>query len=75
MQLIEKGGKNIQYEKYILDNGLQLILHEEHSNPVVAVAILYRVGSNREVVGKTGFAHFFEHTMFQRSEHLKRNEF
>lgn len=75
MQLIEKGGKNIQYEKYILDNGLQLILHEEHSNPVVAVAILYHVGSNREVVGKTGFAHFFEHTMFQRSEHLKRNEF
>lgn len=65
----------LKYEKYILDNGLQVILHKDSSNPVVAVAILYHVGSAREVAGKTGFAHFFEHTMFQRSEHLERNEF
>lgn len=65
----------LKYEKYILDNGLQVILHKDSSNPVVAVAILYHVGSAREAVGKTGFAHFFEHTMFQRSENLGRNEF
>lgn len=63
------------YEKYILNNGLNVVLHENHSSPVVAVAILYHVGSNREIKGKTGFAHFFEHMLFQRSEHLKRNEF
>ena len=65
----------LKYEKYALSNGLEVILHEDHSNPVVAVAIQYHVGSNRERKGKTGFAHLFEHLMFQRSEHLKRNEF
>ena len=65
----------ISYEKYILNNGLEVVLHENHNNPIVAVAIQYHVGSNRELPGKTGFAHLFEHLLFQRSEHLKRNEF
>ncbi len=65
----------IDYEKYTLDNGLEVVLHEDHSDPVVAVAIQFHVGSSREKPGKTGFAHFFEHMLFQRSEHLPRNSF
>jgi zinc protease len=60
---------------YNLENGLKVILHEDHSDPVVALAIQYHVGSGREKPGKTGFAHFFEHMLFQRSEHLPRNAF
>src|SRR5574344_2215162 len=65
----------IDYEEYTLDNGLKVVLHEDHSDPVVAQAIQYHVGSAREKVGKTGFAHFFEHMLFQRSENLPRNAF
>lgn len=68
-------GFSLPYEKYVLDNGLEVILHEDTSDPIVAVAIQYHVGSNREKPGKTGFAHFFEHMLFQRSENLKRNAF
>jgi len=66
---------SLSYEKYVLGNGLEVVLHQDHSDPVVAVAIQYHVGSNREKPGKTGFAHFFEHMLFQRSENLKRNEY
>lgn len=66
---------DINYKKYILDNGLEVVLRENHDNPTVAVAILYHVGSNREKLGKTGFAHLFEHLLFQRSEHVERNAF
>ncbi|MDD3108407.1 MAG: pitrilysin family protein [Alistipes sp.] len=65
----------LHYEKYTLDNGLDVVLHRDTSAPVVSVAIQYHVGSNRERAGKTGFAHFFEHMLFQRSEHLPRNAF
>jgi len=65
----------IDYEKYTLDNGLEVILHEDKSDPIVAVAIQYHVGSNREEVGKTGFAHLFEHMMFQESEHVGQDQF
>ncbi len=58
----------IEYEKFTLDNGLEVILHEDHSDPIVAVATLMHVGSNREKPGKTGFAHFFEHMSFNDSE-------
>ncbi len=58
----------IDYEKFILDNGLEVILHEDHSDPIVAVATMMHVGSNREKPGKTGFAHFFEHMSFNDSE-------
>ncbi len=50
----------IDYEKITLDNGLEVILHEDRSDPIVAVAIQLHVGSNREKVGRTGFAHLFE---------------
>lgn len=65
----------IEYEKYTLENGLEVILHEDKSDPIVGVAIQYRVGSANEKTGKTGFAHFFEHMLFQRSENLPRNSF
>ncbi len=60
----------IPYEKYILPNGLKLIIHEDHSDPVVHVDVTYHVGSAREEIGKSGFAHFFEHMMFQGSDHV-----
>jgi zinc protease len=66
---------SLEYEKYKLENGLEVILHEDKSDPIVAVAIQYRVGSANEKTGKTGFAHFFEHMLFQRSENLPRNSF
>ena len=66
---------SIDFEEYTLDNGLKVILHEDHSDPIVAQAIAFHVGSAREKEGKTGFAHFFEHMLFQRSENLPRNAF
>ena len=66
---------DIPYEKVMLDNGLDLIIHEDHSDPVVAVAILFNVGSNREKPGRTGFAHFFEHMLFQASENVGKGAF
>jgi len=66
---------SIDYETYQLDNGLSVVLHQDRSDPVAAVAILYHVGSNREEVGKTGFAHLFEHMMFQSSQHVGEDQF
>jgi zinc protease len=64
------GSFTISYEKYELANGLSLLVHEDHSDPIAHVEITYHVGSNRESPGKSGFAHFFEHMMFQGSEHV-----
>jgi zinc protease len=60
----------IPYSKYVLANGLTVIVHEDHSDPLVHVDITYHVGSAREEIGKSGFAHFFEHMMFQGSDHV-----
>ena len=60
----------IDYEKFVLDNGLEVILHVDDSEPIVAVATMMHVGSNREKPGKTGFAHFFEHMSFNDSENV-----
>ena len=65
----------LDFEIYTLENGLKVVLHENHSNPLVSLAIQYHTGSGRERPGKTGFAHFFEHMLFQRSENLPRNTF
>ncbi len=65
----------LDYEKYKLSNGLEVILHEDKSDPIVSVTILYHVGSNREKPGKTGFAHLFEHMMFQESQHVGQDKF
>lgn len=61
---------SISYEKYKLDNGLTIILHQDKSDPIVAMATLVHVGSNREKPGRTGFAHFFEHMAFNDSENV-----
>jgi predicted Zn-dependent peptidase len=67
--------QTIQFEKYTLPNGLKVILHEDHTAPVVAVTVLYHVGSKNEDTARTGFAHFFEHLLFEGSENIKRGEF
>ena len=67
-------GLVIPYKKYALDNGLTVILHEDQSDPLVHVDVTYHVGSAREEVGKSGFAHFFEHMMFRGSENFTRDE-
>ncbi|MBN8702225.1 MAG: insulinase family protein [Bacteroidetes bacterium] len=64
----------IPYEKFILNNGLTVLIHEDHSDPVVHVDVTYHVGSNREQEGRSGFAHFFEHMMFQGSDHVADEE-
>lgn len=66
---------SLPFEKYELDNGLNVILHQDRSDPIVSVAIYYHVGSNREVPGRTGFAHLFEHVMFQQSENVPEDQF
>lgn len=72
----EKGDMiTIPIEKYTLENGLDVILHKDHSDPIVSVAIYYHVGSSREEPGKTGFAHLFEHMMFQESENVGQDQF
>ncbi|WP_242693232.1 M16 family metallopeptidase [Sabulibacter ruber] len=65
----------LKYEKYKLANGLDVVLHQDKSDPKVAVAIMYHVGSNREKPGRTGFAHFFEHMLFQNSENVGKGNF
>lgn len=61
---------SIPYKKFQLDNGLTLVLHQDNSDPLVHVDVTYHVGSSREEPGKSGFAHFFEHMMFQGSENV-----
>ena len=64
----------IPFQKYVLSNGLTVILTEDHSDPIVHVDVSYHVGSAREEIGKSGFAHFFEHMMFEGSDHVKSGE-
>ena len=66
---------NIPYELFKLDNGLTVIVHEDHKAPVVAVNVWYHVGSKDEVRGKTGYAHLFEHLMFNGSENHDKDYF
>ncbi|MFH1004039.1 MAG: pitrilysin family protein [Bacteroidota bacterium] len=77
--LIEKVSKKpgeliIPYEKWQLPNGMLIIIHEDHSDPIVHVDVTYHVGSAREQIGRSGFAHFFEHMMFQGSDHVADEE-
>ncbi len=64
----------IPYERWKLPNGLTILLHEDHSDPVVNVMVTYKVGADRESIGKSGFAHFFEHMMFQGSKNVADEE-
>jgi len=67
--------QQIKFEEYDLDNGLHVILHQNNTNPVVAVSVLYHVGSKNENPERTGFAHFFEHLLFEGSANIQRGEF
>ena len=75
--LVTAQDKNIQieYSRHILDNGLNVILHEDHSTPMVSVNMWYHVGSGRESPGRTGFAHLFEHIMFEGSGNVPEGKF
>ena len=66
---------SIEFEKYQLKNGLEVVLHQDKSDPIVSLAIQYGVGSNREKTGRTGFAHLFEHMLFQESENVPQDQF
>ncbi len=67
--------QNIEFEEYQLDNGLKVLLHQDKSTPIVAVSVMYHVGSKNEKPDRTGFAHFFEHLLFEGSENIGRGEF
>ena len=65
--LSHAGDIDIPYTKFVLENGLRVIVHEDHKAPIVAVNVWYHVGSKNENPGRTGFAHLFEHLMFNGS--------
>ena len=67
--------KKIDFVQYKLDNGMNVILHKDNSTPIVAITLLYHVGSKNEDPQRTGFAHFFEHLMFEGSKNIARGEF
>ncbi len=67
--------KKVDFVQYDLPNGLHVILHKDNSTPIVAVTVLYHVGSKNEQPNRTGMAHFFEHLLFEGSENIKRGEF
>ena len=67
--------EKIEFTEFTLNNGLHVILHEDHSNPIVAISVMYHVGSKNENPERTGMAHFFEHLLFEGSENIKRGEF
>ena len=70
----EKKEFKIPYEKYVLANGLNVILHVDRSDPIAAVYVIYHVGSAREEKGKTGFAHLFEHLRFNESQDIPQGQ-
>lgn len=67
--------RKIDFVEYNLDNGMHVILHKDNTTPIVAVSVLYHVGSKNENPERTGFAHFFEHLLFEGTENIKRGEF
>jgi len=67
--------QNIRFEEYTLENGLHVILHEDHSTPITAVTVMYHVGSKNETTGRSGMAHFFEHLLFEGSDNIGRGQY
>ncbi len=67
--------ENVKFTEYNLDNGLHVILHQDNSTPIVAISVMYHVGSKNEQPDRTGFAHFFEHLMFEGSPNIGRGEY
>lgn len=74
MQTITAQKTRIEFTEFELKNGLKVILHEDHTTPIVAVGVMYHVGSKNENPERTGFAHFFEHLMFEGSENIGRGD-
>ena len=72
---VQKAAATITFSEYTLPNGLHVILQEDHSTPIVAVSVMYHVGSKNEDPQRTGFAHFFEHLLFEGSDNIKRGEY
>ena len=66
--------QKVEFEEYKLDNGLHVILHQENAAPVVTVGVMYQIGAKDEVEGRTGFAHFFEHLLFEGTENIERGK-
>src|SRR4051812_20311154 len=66
---------SVPYTRFVLPNGLNVIVNEDHSTPMVSVNVRYNVGSAREKPGRTGFAHLFEHIMFEGSGHVAEGKF
>ncbi len=74
-KIMSKVKVSVQFKQFELDNGLMVLLRKDNTVPVVAVDVCYHVGSKNEKSGKTGFAHLFEHLMFEGSEHVRKGEF
>ena len=72
--MISAYAQKIDYELYKLDNGLDVILHQDNSAPVVTVGVMYHVGAKDEEPGRSGFAHFFEHLLFEGTENIERGK-
>lgn len=72
---VQQAQATIKFTEYNLPNGLHVILQEDHSTPIVAVSVMYHVGSKNEDPQRTGFAHFFEHLLFEGSDNIKRGEY
>jgi len=72
---LSASAQKVQFTEFDLDNGLHVILHQDKTAPVVAVSVMYHVGSKDEETERTGFAHFFEHLLFEGSDNIKRGEF
>ena len=71
---IQSFAQQIEFEEYDLSNGLHVILHQDHSAPVVITSVMYHVGAKDEQPDRTGFAHFFEHLLFEGTENIGRGE-
>lgn len=72
---LSASAQKVAFTEYNLKNGLHVVLHQDKSAPVVAVSVMYHVGSKDEQPNRTGFAHFFEHLLFEGSENIKKGEF
>ena len=66
--------QSVNFEKYTLDNGLDVILHKDNSAPVITTSVMYHIGAKDESSDKTGFAHFFEHLLFEGTKNIERGE-
>ena len=75
LQSVMAQSNKIEFTEYDLPNGLHVILHQDKSTPIVSVSIMYHVGSKNEQPERTGFAHFFEHLMFEGTKNIERGAY